>query len=122
MVFIRPIYSPWMWETWSDDGGLTWGPCVRGPFPGYAAPNMVRTTSGALLIAHRLPWLTIHCSHDEGLTWDQGTTIDSGGWCMGSMCEVEPEGVLYCYWDTYSTLMRAQRLQVTPSGLAPVRP
>ena len=122
MAFIRPCYSPWMWETWSDDGGLTWGPCVRGPFPGYAAPNMVRTTSGALLIAHRLPWLTIHCSHDEGLTWDQGTTIDSGSWCMGSMCEVEPDVVLYCYWDTYSTLMRAQRLQVTPSGLEPVRP
>ena len=26
MAFIRPIYSPWMWETWSDDGGKTWGP------------------------------------------------------------------------------------------------
>ena len=66
--------------------------------------------------------MTIHCDHDEGLTWDQGTTIDSGGWCMGSMCEVEPDVVLYCYWDTYSKLMRAQRLQVTPSGLEPVRP
>jgi len=120
MAFIRPIYSPWMWETWSDDGGVTWGPCVRGPFPGYAAPNMVRTASGALLIAHRLPWLTVHCSLDGGRTW-QGTIIDNGGWSMGSMCEVEPDVVLHCYWDAYESLMRVQLIQVTPSGIEPVR-
>ena len=121
MVFIRPIYSPTMWETWSDDGGKTWGPCVRGPFPGYAAPNMVRTTSGALLIAHRMPCLTVHCSLDDGLSWDQGTMIDSGLWAMGAMLEVEPDVVLYAYWDRYEGLARTQRMRVTPSGLEPVR-
>jgi hypothetical protein len=121
MAFIRPIYSPWMWETWSDDGGKTWGPCVRGPFPGYAAPNMVRTSSGALLIAHRMPELNVNCSLDDGQTWDHGVTIDSGLWAMGSMVEVEPDLVLYVYWDTNSTLMRAQYLRVTPNGLVPTR-
>jgi len=121
MAFIRPVYSPWMWETWSDHGGRSWGPCVRGPFPGYAAPNMVRTASGALLIAHRLPALTVNCSLDGGLTWDHGTTIDSGLWTMGSMVEVEPDVVLYLYWDTPCTLMRGQFLRVTPNGLAPIR-
>ncbi len=121
MVFVRPIYSPWMWETWSDDGGKSWGPCVRGPFPGYATPNVVRTASGAFLVAHRMPWLTIHCSQDDGRTW-QGTMIDSGTWAMGAMCEVEPDLVLYCYMDTFETLMRMQYLRVTPSGLEPVRP
>ncbi len=119
MGFIRPVYSPWMWETWSDDGGRSWGACVRGPFPGYAAPNMLRTASGTLLIAHRMPMLTVHCSLDEGRTWDQGTTIDSGLWAMGSMIEIEPDLVLYLYWDSYESLMRAQRLKVGAEGLEP---
>jgi len=120
LVLLRPIYSPWMWEVWSDDAGRTWGPCVRGPFPGYATPNVVRTASGALLVAHRMPWLTVHCSLDDAHTW-QGTTIDSGVWAMGAMCEVEPDLVLYVYMNTYESLMRGQYLRVTPSGLEPVR-
>ncbi len=121
MALIRPIYSPWMWETWSEDGGITWGPCVRGPFPGYATPNMLRTSSGAVLVAHREPSLTINCSWDDGRTWDQGTLIDGATWAMGSMIEVEPDVVLYVYWDAFESLMRAQLIRVTPSGLEPIR-
>ena len=120
LALIRPLYSPWMWETWSADGGATWGPCVRGPFPGYATPNMLRTASGALLVAHRLPSMTIHCSFDDGHTWDEGTLIDSAIWVMGSMIEVEPDVVLYVYWDSFESLMRAQRFRVTPTGLEPL--
>ena len=98
---------------------ITAVPCVRGPFPGYAAPNMVRTASGATLIAHRMPALCIHCTRDDGVTWDPGTTIDSGMWAMGSMVEVEPDIVLYVYWDSYAGLMRSQRIAVTPSDLSP---
>ena len=119
VMLLRPVYSPWMWQTWSDDGGRTWGACVRGPFPGYAAPNMVRTASGATLIAHRMPSLCLHCTRDDGHTWDAGTTIDSGLWAMGSMVEIEPDVVLYVYWDSYGGLMRAQRIVVTPSELVP---
>ena len=120
MALIRPMYSPWMWETWSKDGGVSWGPCVRGPFPGYATPDMLRTSSGAVLVAHRLPTMSINCSLDEGHTWDNGVMIDNAMWCMGAMCEVEPDLVLYCYMDTYEGLMRAQFIRVTPSGLRPV--
>ncbi len=122
LALIRPESSPWMWETWSRDGGATWGPCVRGPFPGYATPNMVRTSSGAVLVAHRLPTMSIHCSLDEGHIWDHGTIIDNAIWCMGSMCAVEPDLVLYCYMDTFERLMRAQFLRVTPAGLEPAPP
>jgi hypothetical protein len=122
LALIRPCYSPWMWETWSHDHGATWGPCVRGPFAGYATSNMLRTKAGALLVAHRLPGLTVHCSRDEGKTWDEGTTIDSGLWAMGSMAEIEPNVVLYVYWDTRMSLMRAQFLRVTDTTLEPVRP
>jgi hypothetical protein len=40
---------------------------------------------------------------------------------MGSMIEVEPDVVLYVYWDSFESLMRAQFIRVTPDGLEPVR-
>jgi len=121
LALIRPVYSPWMWETWSRDGGATWSPCVRGPFPGYATPNMLRTASGAVLVAHRLPSLTINCSWDDGHTWDQGTMIDGALWVMGGMVEVEPDLVLFIYFDSHEALMRGQFIRVTANGLQPVR-
>ena len=121
MALVRPVYSPWMWETWSTDGGATWGPCVRGPFPGYATPNLLRTSGGALLVAHRLPSMTVHCSWDDGRTWDEGTMIDGAIWVMGGMVEIEPDVVLYIYWDSHESLVRGQFIRVTRKGLAPVR-
>jgi hypothetical protein len=119
VALIRPIYSPWMWETWSEDGGASWTPCVRGPFPGYATSNMLRTASGVLLVAHRLPGCTVHASYDDGVSWDAGTQIDSAIWVMGGMIEVEPDRVLYVYWDSFESSMRAQFIRVTPRGLIP---
>jgi len=115
----RPVYSPWMWESWSNDGGQTWGPCMPGPFPGYATPNMLRTTSGRLVVAHRLPGLTMQMSPDDGRTWDTGTMIDSSIWAMGCMVEVEPDRVLYVYYDSFESLMRAQFFHVTARGITP---
>ncbi len=122
MALVRPIYSPVMWETWSTDGGQTWRACVPGPFPGYAVPKMLRTRRGVILVPHRLPGLTIHCSLDDGRTWDNGTMIDSGLWCMGSMIEVEPDIVLYVYWDSFETRMRAQFLKISESGIDSIAP
>ncbi|MAE63831.1 MAG: hypothetical protein CMJ18_06120 [Phycisphaeraceae bacterium] len=119
MALLRPMYSPWMWESWSHDGGATWGPCVRGPFPGYALSNMLRTGSGAVLVAGRLPSMCVRCSFDDGRTWDTGTVIDGSIWCMGCMGEVEPDLVLYCYWDCYEGLMRSQLLTVRSGQLEP---
>lgn len=120
VALIRPIYSPWMWETWSRDGGLTWSPCMRGPFPGYATPNMLKTRSGVLLVAHRLPMLAMHASFDAGASW-QGSIIDSSIWVMGSMLEVRPDLVLYVYYDSFESRMRAQYLRVAGGALTPVR-
>jgi hypothetical protein len=120
LAFVRPIYSPWMWEASSADGGRNWGPVRRGPFPGYAAPNMLRTNSGAILVAHRMPGLTINTSLDDGRTFDQGTMIDSGLWAMGSMIEVQSNLVLYIYWDSFESRMRGQLIRVTPTGIAPL--
>jgi hypothetical protein len=119
VCLIRPIYSPWMWETSSADGGKSWTPCVRGPFPGYAPSAMVRTRSKAAMIPVRFPGLTLHTTRDDGMTWDEGTYIDTSIWAMGSMCEVEPDVVLFIYMDSWQGPLRAQLLRVTPRGLQP---
>ncbi|HUT75109.1 MAG TPA: sialidase family protein [Armatimonadota bacterium] len=119
ICYIRPIYSPWMWETHSDDGGQTWSSARRAPFPGYAA-CMTRTKSGAALVAHRFPGHTIHLSHDGGRTWDEGTTVDFPVWAMGALLEVEPEVVLFVYMDAKPERLRAQRIRVTAQGLEPL--
>ncbi len=119
MCLVRPIYSPWMWETWSTDQGQTWGPCVRGPFAGWAPAAPVRTRSGAVLFATRFPGLTVHLTRDEGMTWDTGTYIDTSIWAMGALCEVEPDVVLYAYEDSWRDRLRLQRLRVTGDGLEP---
>ena len=119
MALIRPVYSPWMWETWSHDGGRTWGPCVRGPFPGYAPSVPVRTESGVVMFPVRFPGLTIHSTTDDGMTWDGGgggTYIDTSIWAMGSMVEVEPNLVLFLYMDSFGGKTRAQYIRVLPDG------
>ncbi|MCK4322899.1 MAG: DUF1080 domain-containing protein, partial [Armatimonadetes bacterium] len=86
-VLIRPIYSPMMWQCWSYDGGVTWDAAVRATFPGYAQ-SMIRTSSGAILCAHRFPHYSINVSYDDGVNWDAGTVIDYPSWGMGAMVEV----------------------------------
>ena len=81
-VVIRPVYSPMMWQCWSDNAGATWDAAARATFPGYAQ-SMVRTKSGAILVAHRFPNYSINLSRDNGLNWDEGTIIDYPNWAMG---------------------------------------
>jgi len=115
----RPIYSPWVWETWSDNGGVSWGPTRRGAFPSYAN-TMLATSGGAILVAGRMPGLGLHVSLDGGLAWKHyqiGTDI----WAMGGMYEVEPDIVLFVYMDSHNTLLRAQFIELTSDGVRPVR-
>ena len=119
MCLIRPIYSPWMWETWSYDQAKSWTPCVRGPFAGYAPSAMIKTQSGMAMIPTRFPGLTIHITQDDGVTWDEGTYIDSSIWAHGALCEIEPDLVLFIYEDSWRNLLRAQFIRVTASGLVP---
>ncbi len=119
-VLIRPIYSPMMWQCWSDDSGATWDAAVRATFPGYAQ-SMIRTRSGAILCAHRYPHYSVNVSRDDGLNWDAGTVIDYPSWAMGCMVEVEPDVVLCTYmnWERSEPLL-AQLIRVTPDGIYPI--
>ncbi len=124
-VLIRPVYSPMMWQCWSDNSGATWDAAVRATFPGYAQ-SMVRTSSGAILCAHRYPHYSINVSYDDGLNWDVGTVIDYPAWAMGTLLEVEPDVVLCTYmtwhWNRKEYPLLAQLLRVTDEGIYPIEP
>jgi len=123
LCLIRPIYSPWMWETWSDNNGESWGPTTRGPFPSYACAMLPHATaSGALVIGGRMPGLGLHVSHDNGMSWKH-YRIDTTIWSMGSMYEVEPDVLLWVQMGEYSPNLhaRGQFIRVTPDGLEPAR-
>ena len=119
LVLNRPIWSPFIWESRSFDGGRSWTPAARGPFPLYATCHaMTTTTSGAVLIGGRFPGLAVQLSQDDGYNW-QCYQIDACAWANGAMMEVEPDVVLFTYGGRAE--FRSQLLRVTRAGLEPVR-
>jgi photosystem II stability/assembly factor-like uncharacterized protein len=120
MVTVRPVYSTQMWQCWSYDAGKTWDAAVRTTFPGYAQ-SMLRTASGAILVAHRNPNYSVNVSRDDGINWDAGTVIDYPAWAMGCMIEVEPDVVLIVYMNAIrGDPMLAQRVRITAAGIEPL--
>jgi hypothetical protein len=119
-VLVRPVYSPQMWQCWSNDAGATWDAATRATFPGYAQA-MTRTKSGAILCGHRYPGYTVNVSRDGGLNWDAGTLIDNANWAMGTMTEVEEDVVLATYMNAYRDQpLLLQRFRVTKDRLEPL--
>lgn len=119
-VLIRPIYSPYMWQCWSYDGGASWDAAVRATFPGYAQ-SMARTASGAIVCAHRYPHYAVNVSRDGGLHWDAGTVIDYPVWAMGTLTEVEPDVLLCTYMNAERGMpLLAQLIRVLPDRIEPV--
>ncbi len=120
-VVIRPVYSQMMWQCWSDDAGATWDAAARTTFHGYAQ-SMVRTKSGAILVAHRSPHYSVNVSRDNGLNWDDGTIIDYPNWAMGCAVEVEPDVVLLTYMNNQRDKpLLAQLIRVTKNDIRPVK-
>ncbi|HQH53007.1 MAG TPA: exo-alpha-sialidase [Candidatus Hydrogenedentes bacterium] len=119
-ALIRPVYSPYMWQCWSYDGGATWDAASRATFPGYAQ-SMAKTASGALVCAHRYPHYAVNVSRDGGLHWDAGTVIDYAAWAMGTITEVEPNLVLCTYMNAERSMpLLAQLVRVLPDRLEPL--
>ena len=119
-VTIRPVYSHQMWQCWSYDAGKTWDAASRTTFPGYAQ-SMIRTASGAILVAHRNPNYSVNVSRDDGVNWDAGTVIDYPAWAMGCAVEVEPNVVLITYMNANRDApLLAQRVRVTDQRIEPL--
>ena len=120
----RPHRAPFMWQTYSDDGGKNWSAACYAPFSGAGGPSMLVTSSGYLVIVKRGPGLGLNISLDGGLNWDEGTMIDFSTSYNGSMVEVEPDVVLVSYPNSFDeirpALVRTQRIRITPDGPVPL--
>ena len=121
IALVRPFGSPFMWESWSADGGATWTPQARGPFAMYGCErSMISTTSGYLIIGGRFPAMAVQVSRDSGMTW-QCYQVDTAGWANGAMIEVEPDVVLFAYGGKNEPrTLRGQLMRITEDALEPL--
>ena len=119
LCLIRPIYSPWMWETWSHDGGKTWAPTTRSSVTSYACAMLPHpTASGALVVGGRFPGCAVNVSRDNGMTWER-YRIGVDLMCGGSMAEIAPDVVMWVFADTWRSSVRAHAIRITPTGIEP---
>jgi len=102
----------------SEDMGKTWGPVRSIGFKGHC-PYFLRHSSGAIVLAHRLPATSLHWSGDEGKTWHGPIQIDSVGGAYASLVEL-PGGLVYCvyYEEGHGSSIRAVRLRVNRESVA----
>ena len=125
VALARPYYSPFMWQTKSNDGARSWRQACYAPFSGAGAPQLVATRSGYLALVKRGPGVGLFCSYDGGVNWDAGTMIDFPGSFNGSAVEVEPDVILIVYPQSMDEIRpscaRAQRIRITPDGPVPVQ-
>jgi len=117
----RPVASPFMWQTQSEDGGKSWRQCCYAPFSGSGNPNLVATSSGLLALVARCGGVGIHISDDEGLNWTPGAMLDSSNYFNGLVIEAEPDVILAVYpvIDDMPMHLRTLRVRVTPQGPMP---
>jgi hypothetical protein len=124
VALARPFRAPFMWQTHSEDGGRTWRMACYAPFSGAGGPVLVATRSGYLALLKRGPGCGLYISIDGGTNWDEGTMIDFPDSFNGSAVEVEPDVILVVYPQSMDeirpSMVRAQRIRITPDGPIPV--
>lgn len=119
LCIMRPTGRLYAWRSQSDDLGKTWTPPE--PMDWHAhAPNLLLTSRGVLLCAHRDPGTSIHYSFDYGKTWGGMVMIDSCGGGYPCMTELADGRVLIVYYtEGRRSDIRGQFLDVTRKGVRP---
>ena len=117
----RSCAAPFMWQTHSDDGGLTWRQSCYASFSGAGNPQLIATQSEYLVVIARCTGVGMHVSIDGGTNWSHGAMLDSPNYYNGLAIEVEPDVILNVYpvIDSVPGHLRVQRLRVTPEGPLP---
>ena len=119
LCVMRPEGQPHAWQSWSSDLGKTW--TKPRPLNWYAhAPDLLLTSGGVLLCAHRDPGTAIHYSFDHGKTWAGMVMIDSCGGAYPAMVELPDGRVLIIYYsEGRKSDIRGQFLDVSREGVRP---
>jgi sialidase-1 len=82
----------------SHDGGETWSGLRDLGFPGHC-PYLLRTSTGVLLLGHRLPETSLHYSLDEGATWHGPVLIDHVIGAYPSLVPMRDGRILCVYYE-----------------------
>jgi len=116
------VMRPCMCYAKSSDGGRTWTPSQPIGFEGHAA-YLLRTSTGVILVAHRLPGTALHYSTDEGATWHGPVPVDTVGGAYPSLCEL-PDGRVFCvyYEEGEGSDIRGKWLRVSTEGVSVIEP
>ena len=105
---------PCMCQTESTDGGRTWTTPHELGFRGDAA-DLLLTSKGILLSAHRHPGTSLHYSLDHGKTWSENVKLDTVGGAYPSLVELKDGTVLCVYYEEgRGSSIRACRIRVAP--------
>lgn len=101
----------------SRDGGRSWSVSKPLGFPGHC-PYLLRTRSGILLLAHRLPNTSLHWSSDDGAMWKGPVVVDELIGAYPSMVELKDGSILIVYYEEgEGSNIRARRFRAGPDGI-----
>jgi len=107
-------YSGWSVST---DGGTTWSVAELFGFPMHC-PYLHRTPDDIILMAHRLPYTSLHYSLDECKTWSTNVVVDTFGGAYPSMVTLNDGSILFVYYEEGAgSNIRAKRFRATRSGI-----
>ena len=116
VAFARTLRAPFMWMSRSRDKGLTWSRQVPSDCTGEC-PQLLRHSSGVLIMGSRGSGIFMKTSIDEGLSWSRETRISLCSGMMG-MTEMKDGRVLVVFHEAYRTptRIRGHTMKVRPDG------
>ena len=116
VAFARTLRAPFMWMSRSRDKGLTWSKQVPSDCTGEC-PQLLRHSSGVLIMGSRGYGIFMKTSIDEGLSWSRETRISLCSGMMG-MAEMKDGRVLVVFHEAYRTptRIRGHYMKVRPDG------
>jgi lysophospholipase L1-like esterase/photosystem II stability/assembly factor-like uncharacterized protein len=108
---------PEMASAKSSDRGASWTLSKPMGFAGHC-PYFIRTDSGAIVLAYRLPQTSLRFSRDEAETWSANIVVDEVGGAYPSMVNLKDGSILIVYYEEGTgSNIRARRFQIDSAGL-----
>jgi sialidase-1 len=108
---------PVMASAKSKDGGASWTASKQMDFAGHC-PYFLRTNTGEIVLAYRLPQTSLRFSRDEAETWSENVLVDEVGGAYPSMVNLKDGSVLIVYYEEGDgSNVRARRFQIDATGL-----
>ena len=116
VAFARTLRAPFMWMSRSGDKGLTWSRQVPSDCTGEC-PQLLRHSSGVLIMGSRGNGIFMKTSVDEGRRWSRETRVSLCSGMMG-MTEMKDGRVLVVFHEAYRTptRIRGHYMKVRPDG------